>query len=482
MDGHAISPLQQNADIKNLLKQWTRRIDSLASLGEASKVKVDETQAKFKATVTEYTPDNGQLCGSDDAGLKRISECVESLKKCKEAKDACELNILNQHKALLFELLDTYGRSNSEKWFSEWQGQSVTQLSLHTARPETTAHGAENQQVCDTTGLRFGPIHDGLLLPPDSHAPPAENRNDHPDHFVIGRTVEKNTNSNGHQSGEAQQVPVIPQKKRGLSFPTPGIPKRYRAEEPQHPVTQSNVIDFDELYKQRKDEKSHTIIAYDGKWYILECSEHTPPVCFATKDPIRGASRHQSSVHDLSPADYKTTIIRNGIQVSNCSTELAYLYNEAPAHGNINPKPGDVYMTRWDKKKLFYAILVLPWRMHGQRSRLIVEEINLFSNIPKCYKYDLNNQTVQWAPEYKSEGPYNLARQYPVMFFDEQYSLTDCHVAWLPLYDFQEYDSSHTDIYNKNVVDAFIRSTGKVSTTEGEFVGYANCASCRSKE
>ncbi|EXK80759.1 hypothetical protein FOQG_14792 [Fusarium oxysporum f. sp. raphani 54005] len=464
---HDYTPaLQQSIDLKNLFTKSLSYICEIEKEEEALKAKDIKTRTRFDTVYTAFK--------EGGAGLSPFNDCFKRLHEVQEEKRALEHKIQSQHKLIFSEFVDILGIPCIDKWLQKQQDLSTTQHSSDGTSSGTTADHAEALSTCDTAML-CSRSPDGLL-PVGCHETSTASRNYDPNLSDIEGTTEKNAHPSGHPSGSPEPIPVILCEKRKLSSTIPGS-KRPRANEPLCRITETKSIHFRQLYQERKDPRKYTIIGYAERWYILHCDKHK--LCFATKDPIRGASKHISSVHEVSPANYQTTIETSGIEVLNCTPDLASLYNDVSVHENIDPKPGDVYMTRWDKNEPFYAILVLPWRMHDQNGNLIVEDISLFNDIPECYEYNQRNHTVQWAPDYQQGGIYDRGRKYPVMFFDEKYASTNCHVAWLPLYQFQEYNSSDTDVYDKSVVDEFIRSTGTVSTIGDKSVGSANRAICR---
>ncbi|KAL5584141.1 hypothetical protein FOVSG1_015492 [Fusarium oxysporum f. sp. vasinfectum] len=467
---HDYTPaLQQSIDLKNLFTKSLSCICEIEKEEEDLKAKDIETRTRFDTVYTEFK-DGG-------ARLSQVNDCLERLNEVQKEKHTLEKKIQSQNKSILSRFAHILGIPNIDIWLQEQQDLSTTQHSSDDTGSGITADQDEASSTCDTVMSCLRPP-DGFV-PVGSHETSTESRSGDPDHSIIEGTAEKDSHPSGHPSSNAGPISLIlPEKRRHSSLTIP-ITKRPRLNGPQGRVAQKKSIDLRKLYQELEDKRKYTIINYVGTWYILRCDDHKKSVCFATKDPIRGASKHMSSVHSLAPANYESTIKAIGIEVLNCSPVLAVLYNADIVHKNINPKPGEVYKTQWDESEPFYAILVLPWRMHGQTDRPIVEDIGLFDDIPNCYEYNQSDRTCQWACDYQQGGLYEQARQYPVMFFDDEYSSTECQVAWLPLYDFQEYNSSDTDIYNKSVVDEFIRSTGTVSTIEDKSVGSANSAICR---
>ncbi|KAF5254992.1 hypothetical protein FANTH_207 [Fusarium anthophilum] len=465
------SALQQHIDLKNLITKYLASNCDLESKGEALREEYIETRTKFNNAAAAFTT----AVKDYEAKLSSVTDCGKTLKKCQEKIRSLEEEIQSQNKLIFSGFVNVFGIPCTRKWLQEQQDLSTTQHPSDDTSPETAVEQAEASPTRDTVISCLRSL-DGLP-PPVSRGTSTENRGSESNHPCIQEKAEKNAHPTGHRSSNAEPIFLPLPEKRHLSSPQLPPTKRHRAKGSQTLVTPpEKSVEFRELYRQRGNKRKYTIVYYIGAWYIFKCDDHKEPQCFTSPDPLRGASRHLSSKHQLCPADYGVVIKKSGIKVLNCTQTLAKLYNAGLVLKKTNPKPGEVYKTRCDGNRRTYAISVLPWRMDKKVSSLIVEETGLFDDIPDCYEYNQSTHTVRWSYDYDREGIYEQAREYPVMYFDDAYTSENCNVSWLPLCDFQEYNSSDTDVYNQITVKDFIRSTGAVSIIEDKPVGPANRA------
>ncbi|EXK79705.1 hypothetical protein FOQG_15730 [Fusarium oxysporum f. sp. raphani 54005] len=337
------SALQQNTGLKNLLMKSLARTREFETRGEALKAEDIETRTRFDTVCTAFKDDR--------ARLSQVNDCLKRLNKVQEEKHILEEKIQSHNKSIFSRFVDIFGIPNIDIWLQEQQDLSTTQHSSDDTGSGITADQDEASSTCDTAMSCLRPLDD--FVPVGSHETSTESRSGDPDHSVIEGTAEKDSHPSGHPSSNAGPIsPILPEKRCHSSLTIP-ITKRPRLIRPQGPVTQKKSIDLRKLYQEREDKRKYTIINYVGTWYILSCDDHKKSVCFATKHPICGASKHMSSVHSLAPANYESTIKAIGIEVLNCSPVLAALYNADIVHKNINPKPGEVYKTQWDESEPF---------------------------------------------------------------------------------------------------------------------------------
>lgn len=246
-------------------------------------------------------------------------------------------------------------------------------------------------------------------------------------------------------------------------------------------------IPFAEVYQDGKAQYKHKIFEYkagSGNWYIVRCDEHG--VHFGFNNPVHGAAKHvHSPQHNNLEKRHDLAIEICGHRVLDCNAELVELNNReferavkedkyTPFNSNLltkegrrrltggppqeiridssgnpkkKPKPSPLkpvpdimvpqeckfYQGFWRATKKWYMLIILPIRTDGNLSevglREKLQETDLMSNIPKCYRVDrISLQIKGWQPAYEDGGPKVAKREYPVMFFD---SYRKHSVGWL---------------------------------------------------
>jgi hypothetical protein len=333
--------------------------------------------------------------------------------------------------------------------------------------------GRSDMMWSQTTTQRRGvePVHnlaeflagDVLVLTRPNHETASGSVEDHPRHWDIkknGPWIARKQSTSGESVLTSQTT-------------------RWLLETPRPNPTRE--IEFDKVYEASQAKPQYTITEHGEHWYVLGCTEHGQR--YATNSPIIDAVKH-SIVHGLPDPDIEAAFEFLGIKVLNCTKELAELNNKHLANphiiGQLDPKPGEVYKTFVDELNAFCGITVLPWSNSGRPSRLLnVEATSLIGDIPTCYKYDKDTETVEWRPKYGPREVYGLASKYPVMFLNENLYSRQPKVEWLSLHDFQVYHFDG-DIHHKEIVKSFILPNSNVSTTGYGTMIFINCAYCRS--
>lgn len=246
-------------------------------------------------------------------------------------------------------------------------------------------------------------------------------------------------------------------------------------------------IPFTEVYQNGKAQYKHKIFEYktgSGNWYIVRCDEHG--VHFGFNNPVHGAAKHvHSPQHNNLEKRHDLAIEICGHRVLDCNAELVELNNHeferavkedkyTPFNSNLltkegrrrltggppqevrpdssgaskqKPKPSPIksvpdtmvpqeckfFQGFWRATKKWYMLIILPIRLEGDLRevglREKLQETDLMSNIPKCYRVDrVSLQIKGWQPAYEDGGPKVARREYPVMFFD---SYRKHSVGWL---------------------------------------------------
>ncbi|KAI1045788.1 hypothetical protein LB505_013896 [Fusarium chuoi] len=413
------------APIQRLIQQWTPLPPSTKSPEEEFQEKYKEAQARFH-TATALTRDHSDDPASYTAKVDdvvscgiRLNELVAEHRAHKDDKERKYQQLfLSQQIALIFRLLDTFG-------------------------PE------RGKVVC--------------------------------------------------QQWEQAQRPSQAQQKRPASPPrgTPSNPaKRCRPNIPRPPksLTGERSIHFNDVYQDGNAVTKYIITSHKDCWYILECKEHK--LHFKTINPIKGARKHLTSgAHGHLQPNYDHTISMLGTLVTGCTKELADLNNDVtqrPSYEDVgrpssvlstestrssreyprirstqvipglDPKPGEIYTAFWPQTKEFYAILVLPWgsfRQFGWEMTLksCSGILDRDRDIPSCYKYNRDTESVEWAENFKPGGRSHHKRKYPVLYFDATDVPGKCLVGWVGVNEFRYYDPLDTELPFKDQVDDFTR-------------------------
>lgn len=131
---------------------------------------------------------------------------------------------------------------------------------------------------------------------------------------------------------------------------------------------------------------------------------------------------------------------------------------------HIDPQPGEIYATFWEKEKKFYAVLVLPWdnfyRFFGiPEWDMRLKDTPLLADvdkIPACYDYDQNTGTAEWTKAFKPGGPKASKREYPIIFFDSPCFPGECHYGWAAASDFVPYRPDDDTIPYKPQIEWFL--------------------------
>jgi len=478
MDGHALQPSERIPALQEYLARWSPRIYPVKSAEE-------EFQENLKNGQDVLT---GLMQNSLDK-LDEIASCVTRLQQLKARHDDTkeqkereyQQKLWEQQEALAFELFDLFGLQLIKQLCKNWCDRRCKPSSTAPTLSDTTISGAINQ---DTTTSRFTPIPDE----PTSTNEPITNstRNSMPTPPNIENVQEPSTRPSEPDTTE-QNTSAGPQK-RPAEPPAARSTKRSRSNVTQGPLTGDRTIEYEKVYQNGQAEPKYFIAEYNGFWYILECKAHR---MHFNNHPFRGAAKHlRGKKHNRPSVNFEEAIRALGTRVLGCDEGKAKKNNDvarrpscfhmgqpttslSPSVGRsiptrsvqsptgIDPKPGEVYTTFWSKTKEFYAILVLPWLNTGQLGKeltLTVKDTGLIKEIPLCYQYYQADDSVEWAPEYRSDGQYYKMREYPIMYFDAPVFPGECRVNWVAAHEFAHYDPKVATIPFKDIVDGFIAS------------------------
>ncbi|CZR49325.1 uncharacterized protein FPRO_08934 [Fusarium proliferatum ET1] len=485
------------APIQKLIQQWTPLPPSTKSPEEEFQEKYKEAQARFH-TATALTRDHSDDPASYTAKVDdvvscgiRLNELVAEHRAHKDDKERKYQQLfLNQQIALTMGLLDTFGPKLGKAVCQQWETHAK-RLSNNPTQSNNIASSAAEVMT------------DSHLLPNTCHvSQPPNPQNAANETAPVLPVAECSGVQEAHtidQSSEQAPRPSQAQQKRPASPPrdTPSNPaKRCRPNIPQPPIslTDDRSIHFNDVYQDGNAGTKYIIAPHKGDWYILECKKHK--LHFKTTNPIKGARKHLTSgAHGHLRPNYDQTLSMLGTRVTGCTKELADLNNDVtqrPSYEDVgrpssvlstestrssreyprmrstqvipglDPKPGEIYTAFWPQTKEFYAILVLPWgsfRQFGWEMTLksCSGILDRDRDIPSCYKYNRDTESVEWAENFKPGGRSHHKRKYPVLYFDAADVPGKCLVGWVGVNEFRYYDPLDTEIPFKDQVDDFIR-------------------------
>ncbi|KAF4947072.1 hypothetical protein FGADI_10702 [Fusarium gaditjirri] len=493
------------APIQALIQQWTPLPPSTKSPEGEFQEKYKEAQARFDAA-TALTRGHSESPASYTAKVDQVVSCgirlnelvAEhiALKDDKESK--YQQLFLNQQVGLAFRLLDTFGLELGKVVCQQWQMRANKRPSNNPTQPNTVAGSAAEVRTDSHSTPNACPASQSLNpqnatneSPPVPPVPP-----------VAESSKAQEARTNGQSSEKAPQASQA-QHKRPASplHAAPSNPsKRCRSNIPQPPtsLTGDRSIDFDDVYQDGNAETKYIITSHKDSWYILECKECK--LHFRTINPIKGARKHLTSeAHGHLQPNHDQTISMLGTRVRRCTKDLADLNNgvtQRPSYQDLgrpssvpspeptsshrehprtrsaqvipglDPKPGEIYTAFWPTTKEFYAILVLPWGSFHQFgwNMTLKSCSNLLDrdkDIPSCYSYNRDTESVEWTEHYKPGGRSYHKRKYPVLYFDAADVPGKCLVGWVGVDEFRYYDPHDAEIPFKDKVDDFIRRMGE---------------------
>ncbi|KAI8186048.1 hypothetical protein KHU50_005452 [Colletotrichum sp. SAR 10_65] len=247
-------------------------------------------------------------------------------------------------------------------------------------------------------------------------------------------------------------------------------PKRPRTGTPQSMAPKT--ITFNEIYQDGKAEFKHTIVKFEDIFYILKCDEHG--VHFK-QNALAAAAKHlHGASHGHQKKEHRLAIRTIGFHVVDCTEELAKLNNDfvqkafengykplnqlhGPKSGGKrqsnhdmlgaspdpsprgqavlrqNPKEdftdfitdfeaGELYWAIWPADRKMYPVMVLGWKDLARCGWHDMKfcDLKLFTDKqmrPACYIFDAEG-IAGWAEGYRDGEPNVLARQAPVMWFE----------------------------------------------------------------
>ncbi|KAI8218444.1 hypothetical protein K4K55_012800 [Colletotrichum sp. SAR 10_96] len=247
-------------------------------------------------------------------------------------------------------------------------------------------------------------------------------------------------------------------------------PKRPRTGTPQSMAPKT--ITFNEIYQDGKAEFKHTIVKFEDIFYILKCDEHG--VHFK-QNALAAAAKHlHGASHGHQKKEHRLAIRTIGFHVVDCTEELAKLNNDfvqkafengykplnqlhGPKSGGKrqsnhdmlgaspdpsprgqavlrqNPKEeftdfitdfeaGELYWAIWPADRKMYPVMVLGWKDLARCGWHDMKfcDLKLYTDKqmrPSCYIFDAEG-IAGWAEGYRDGEPNVLARQAPVMWFE----------------------------------------------------------------
>ncbi|KAI0966822.1 hypothetical protein F4678DRAFT_448259 [Xylaria arbuscula] len=101
-----------------------------------------------------------------------------------------------------------------------------------------------------------------------------------------------------------------------------------------------------------------------------------------------------------------------------------------------DPTPGEIYLGYWPKSRSWLAVLLLPLGgfdnigLNGT-----IADTGLLNDVPPCYRYSRRAKVFRgWQDGFDDAGPSVMDRQFPVMYFDDQFPKRSS-VGWMPAKD-----------------------------------------------
>ncbi|RKK16064.1 hypothetical protein BFJ66_g13994 [Fusarium oxysporum f. sp. cepae] len=489
------------AAIQALLQQWTPLPHSTKSPEEEFQEKYKEAQARFD-TATALTRGHSEDPASYTAKVDhvvscgiRLNELVAEHKAHKDDKERKYQQLfLSQQVALIFGLLDTFGPELGKALYKTWRMRGQRPLNNPT-QPNTIAGSAAEVTANSSFTTNTSPVSQPLH--------PQNATNETAPVLPVAESSRVQEARTTGQSSEKAQQPSQAQQKRPASPPHANLShlaKRSRPNIPQPPksLTGDRSIDFADVYQDGNAETKYMITFHKDSWYILECKKCK--LHFRTINPVKGARKHLTSgAHGHLQPNHDQTIGMLGTRVRDCTKELADLNNDVTQRPSyealgrpssvlstestsssrehprtrstqvipgLDPKPGEIYTAFWPKTKQFYAILVLTWgsfRQFGWEMTLksCSDILDRDRDIPSCYDYDRDTESVEWTENYKPGGRYYHKRKYPVLYFDAADVPGKCLVGWVGVNEFRYYDPHDAEIPFKDKVDDFIQRMGE---------------------
>ncbi|KAI1310305.1 hypothetical protein F5Y03DRAFT_392242 [Xylaria venustula] len=115
--------------------------------------------------------------------------------------------------------------------------------------------------------------------------------------------------------------------------------------------------------------------------------------------------------------------------------------------GITDPTPGEVYLGYWPKSRSWLAVLLLPL---GDFNNIglngTIADTGLLNDIPPCYRYSRKAKVFRgWQDGFDDAGPFVMDRQFPVMYFDDQFPKRSS-VGWMPAKDLKLFDPEDPSI------------------------------------
>ena len=131
--------------------------------------------------------------------------------------------------------------------------------------------------------------------------------------------------------------------------------------------------------------------------------------------------------------------------------------------GISHPIPGEVYLGYFNG---WFAVLLLPpgpFESIGVPGS--IQETGLLDQeIPECYQYDPETETLTWQDDFKDDGASVSLRKFPVMFFDGLAFPEKSSVTWLDANDLRPLDIREDGLRlvpNYRVVKEFLQKRGQ---------------------
>ncbi|KAF3807058.1 hypothetical protein GCG54_00007314 [Colletotrichum gloeosporioides] len=315
----------------------------------------------------------------------------------------------------------------------------------------------------------------GARVPiPPIHQQMQHPREDRPTMVRVGNGIHL---SPGRQDEFARQLQADPHRQLKRKSDAGEIssyqemdPKRPRTGTPQSMAPKT--ITFNEIYQDGKAEFKHTIVKFEDIFYILKCDEHG--VHFK-QNALAAAAKHlHGASHGHQKKEHRLAIRTIGFHVVDCTEELAKLNNDfvhkafengykplnqlhGPKSGGKrqsnhdmlgaspdpsprgqavlrqNPKEeftdfitdfeaGELYWAIWPADRKMYPVMVLGWKDLARCGWHDMKfcDLKLYTDKqmrPACYIFDAEG-IAGWAEGYRDGEPNVLARQAPVMWFE----------------------------------------------------------------
>ncbi|KAF5531176.1 hypothetical protein FNAPI_13356 [Fusarium napiforme] len=473
--------------IQALIQQWTPLPHSTKSPEEEFQENRKEAQARFDAAMalarvhSDPASDKEKVehvvsCGS------RLNELVAEHMEHKDDKERKYENLFfTQQRGLIFGLLDKFDFELAETLWEQYRMHAKRSFNNPT-QPNTitdSAAGVTNDSHCtpDASPV-LEPLHpQDATDATDDTAPILEAAES--SRVQEARTTSRSLEKAPQPSSRAQSKRPASPPRASLSHPA----KRSRPNllQPPESLTGDRSIDYDDVYQDGNAETKYIIAPHKGYW---------------TNNPIKGARKHLTSeAHGHMRPNHDQTVNILGTRVRDCTKAQAVRNNEVTQRRSyedvarppsvlptentsssrehprtrstqvipgLDPKPGDIFTTFWPNRKRFYAVLVLPWgsfRQFGWEMTLksCSNILDKDDDIPSCYNYDRDTETVEWTEDYKPGGQCYHKRQYPVLYFDAADVPGNCCVGWVGVDEFRYHDPHDAEIPFKDKVDDFIR-------------------------